>query len=89
MKNLQGINRLTGLTVSSIKKPGWHSDGGGLYLEVDPSGRKRWALRLTVGGRRRDFGLGPMHKVSLAKAREKAAEYRSKAFEGVDPIDDK
>ena len=32
---------------------------GGLYLEVDANGRKRWALRLTVNGKRRDFGLGP------------------------------
>ena len=34
------------------------SDGGGLLLEVPPSGAKVWLCRLTVAGRRRDMGLG-------------------------------
>ena len=34
------------------------SDGGGLLLEVRPSGAKVWLCRLTVGGKRRDMGLG-------------------------------
>ena len=46
-------------------------------------------MRLTVNGRRRDFGLGPLHKVSLAEAREMAASYRAKAYRGIDPVADK
>jgi hypothetical protein len=42
--------------------PGWRGDGGGLYLEIDANGRMRWALRLTVNGKRRDFGLAPCIK---------------------------
>jgi integrase len=85
----QGIHRLSAAAIKFIDQPGWHADGGGLYLEVDASGRKRWAMRLTVNGRRRDFGLGPLHKVTLKDARELAAEYRAKAYRGIDPVADK
>jgi integrase-like protein/Arm domain-containing DNA-binding protein len=88
-QNPQGIHRLAPLTVTNTTVPGWHADGGGLYLEIDETGRKRWAMRLTVNGRRRDFGLGPLHKVSLATAREIAAEYRAKAYRGIDPTEEK
>jgi hypothetical protein len=46
-------------------------------------------MRLTVNGKRRDFGLGPIHKVALLDARERAAEYRAKAYRGIDPVADK
>ena len=85
----QGLNRLSVATIKYLETPGWHGDGGGLYLEIDANGRKRWAMRLTVNGRRRDFGLGPLHKVSLAEAREMAAIYRAKAYRGIDPVGDK
>lgn len=65
--------------------PGRHTDGGGLYLVVDPSGARRWLLRLVVRGRRRDFGLGSASLVSLADARDKAHELRCVARGGGDP----
>ena len=77
------LNQLTAITVQSLKQPGWHADGGGLYLEISETGAKRWVLRIAAGGRRRDFGLGPVHKVSLKQARERAVEYRSKLYDGV------
>lgn len=77
------------MAIKHLIRPGWHADGGGLFLEVDPSGAKRWAMRLTVNGKRRDFGLGPLHKVSLQQAREVAAEYRAKAYRGLDPTSEK
>ena len=46
-------------------------------------------MRITVSGKRRDFGLGPLHKVSLQQAREAAAEYRAKAYRGIDPTAEK
>ena len=85
----QGLNRLSVAAIKHLATPGWHGDGGGLYLEIDANGRKRWALRLTVNGKRRDFGLGPLHKVSLSDAREVAAIYRAKAYRGIDPVADK
>ena len=77
------------MAIKHLIRPGWHADGGGLFLEVDQSGAKRWAMRLTVNGKRRDFGLGPLHKVSLQQAREVAAEYRAKAYRGIDPTSEK
>ncbi|MGM0583753.1 MAG: tyrosine-type recombinase/integrase [Pseudomonadota bacterium] len=66
--------------------PGRHADGNGLYLHVDDSGARRWVLRTTVHGRRRDIGLGGASLVSLAEAREKARALRKIAREGGDPV---
>jgi integrase len=66
-------------------KPGRHADGKGLYLLVKPSGSKSWVLRVQVGGRRRDYGLGSLDLVSLTEARDRALEYRKAAKSGLDP----
>jgi hypothetical protein len=63
--------------VKRITKTGMHSDGGGLYLQVSRFGTKSWIYRYMLDGRRREMGLGPYPVVSLAVAREKAAECRS------------
>ena len=52
------VNKLTALEVARLKIPGRYADGNNLYLLVEPSGAKRWVLRLTVNGRRRDMGFG-------------------------------
>ncbi|HEY1214802.1 MAG TPA: integrase arm-type DNA-binding domain-containing protein [Bryobacteraceae bacterium] len=68
------------LTAIEVKnaKPGRHADGAGLYLIVRPSGSRSCLLRAQVDGKRHDFGLGSASVVSLAKARQKAAELRAK-----------
>src|ERR1044072_105823 len=78
------MGKLTALQVRNAK-PGRHADGNGLYLLVKPSGAKSWVLRVQVGGRRRDFGLGATDLVSLQEAREKARESRKTAKAGLDP----
>lgn len=70
------INRLTDRQVRTLSEPGRHADGDGLYLVIDPSGAKRWLLRISHHGRRRDLGLGGLRDVTLKEAREKAAEAR-------------
>lgn len=67
-------------------KPGRHGDGSGLYLVVDPSGARRWVLRVTIKRKRCDLGLGGTSYVSLQEAREKAQEYRRIAKQGGDPL---
>ena len=62
------------------------SDGGGLMLEIRPTGAKVWVCRLTTNGKRRDMGLGGYPGVSLADARGSASEARRQAKAGVDPI---
>ena len=62
------------------------SDGGGLLLDVRPTGAKVWLVRLTVHGKRRDMGLGGYPLVSLKTARQEAEKARRLAAEGADPI---
>lgn len=78
--------KLTALKVNQATKPGRYADGNGLYLVVEPSGAKRWLLRIVVNGRRRDMGLGSTRLVPLAEARELALANRKLAREGGDPI---
>lgn len=77
--------KLTVRKVETLKISGLHGDGGGLYLNVTPSGAKSWILRTVVHGRRRDLGLGSASLVSLVEAREKARTLRKIAREGGDP----
>ncbi|MDB3914742.1 integrase arm-type DNA-binding domain-containing protein [Alphaproteobacteria bacterium] len=79
-------NKLTAVTVKKLSKPGKYADGNNLYLHIDPSGARRWILRLTVGHRRRDMGLGNTMIVSLEEARKLARLYRGIAKSGGDPF---
>jgi len=67
-------------------KPGRHSDGGGLYLNVKPGGSKSWLFMYHYGGRRRVMGLGPYPALKLAAARDKAATLRQSVADGRDPL---
>lgn len=62
------------------------SDGGGLLLEVRPTGARVWLCRVTVAGKRRDIGLGGYPAVSLKDARDKAEAVRKQATAGLDPV---
>jgi integrase len=79
-------NKLTDTECRAASKPGMLGDGGGLYLNVKPSGSKSWAFIWKVGGKRREMGLGGYPSVKLAKARRLAAECREAVAEGRDPI---
>ena len=82
-------NALSAAVVRTIMIPGTYSDGNGLTLRVEPGGTKHWVQRLTVGGRRRNIGLGSFPTVSLADARELAAENRRLIRQGRDPFAEK
>src|SRR3546814_19504983 len=75
---------MTGLTALQVRnaKPGRHADGRGLYLLVRPSGSRSWVLRTQVDGKRRDRGLGSTAKLSLAQARAKAVDLRTRMASG-------
>ncbi len=83
------------LTAQEVKgaKPGAKItrlfDGKGLYLEVTPSGSKRWRLKYRLHGRERLAGLGPYPEVSLAEARKRRRTIREQVRDDIDPIEKK
>ena len=81
--------RLAAARIRTLKTPGRHGDGGGLYLKVSRAGARSWIQRVTVAGRRRDLGLGRFPAIGLAQAREAAAKHRSLIAAGADPIAEK
>ena len=68
-------------------------DPAGLTLHIKPVDKPRmpasvgcWILRVNVGSKRRNIGLGTYPEVSLADARRKAKEVKNSCANGVDPI---
>ena len=83
-RRARGQHRLSHQRVLKLKEAGKYEDGGGLRLVIDRQLNKRWVLRLTIEGKRRELGLGSFPAISLEAARNKAAELRSQAAEGTD-----
>ena len=85
------INRLSARAVQTLTARGRHADGGGLYLIIDGNGAKRWAFiyRDRRTQKLREMGFGGLASVSLAQARDKAANARALLANGRDPIVDR
>ena len=83
MTGIRTRNRLTAVAVDRLRVPGVHADGADLSLILTSSGVKRWELRVSDGGRRRQLGLGLYPKVSLEAARRKSNELRDQIAEGM------
>jgi integrase len=78
---------LSAREVATLKKPGTYFDGHGLALRVGPTGAKSWIFRYTgTDGKRHDLGLGPLHTIGLAEARELALACRKQRLGGSDPL---
>ncbi len=79
------------LTDTGIKKakpaakPQRLFDGGGMYLEVMPTGGKLWRLKYRYGGKEKRLALGSYPDTSLKDAREKRDAARKLLAAGVDP----
>jgi len=92
--------KLAAAFCTKTHKSGYHADGGGLYLNVKPNGRKYWCFRWrdrqahyttekSKGvGKLRERGLGPFgdYDISLPEARRLAGECRQLVRQGKDPI---
>lgn len=79
---------LTDAQIKSFKSPGKRlrrSDGGGLFLDVMPSGKKIFRLAYRSVGKQRTAFIGEYPSVRLIDARLKAAEIKTSLREGVDP----
>ena len=79
------MNKLSALKVNRISTPGWHGDGGGLWLQLTPTGARSWVFRYTLQGRQKVLGLGATHTITLQEAREKARKLRQQLLDGIDP----
>lgn len=83
------------LTDTSIRnvKPGPKAvklfDGGGLYLEVAPSGGKWWRLKYRIAGKEKRMSLGVYPTIGLKEARERRDEAKKLIARGLDPSEEK
>ncbi|OGB00445.1 MAG: integrase [Burkholderiales bacterium RIFCSPHIGHO2_12_FULL_69_20] len=69
------------------EKPRKLSDGGGLYLELQPNGARWWRLKYRIQGKEKRLSLGVYPAVSLADARRRRDEARAQLANGTDPSD--
>lgn len=72
-------------TAKPQAKPYKLADGGGMYLEVAPSGGKWWRLKYRYEGKEKRLSLGTYPEVSLKDARERREEARRQLAAGIDP----
>jgi integrase len=66
-------------------KPTKLSDGGGLYLLIEPRGTKLWRMAYRHAGKQKTLAFGIYPTVTLADARSRRDAARKLLAEGVDP----
>lgn len=64
-------------------------DGGGLYLELTPTGGKWWRLKYRFDGKEKRLSLGVYPEVSLRLARARRDDARKLLAEGIDPSENR
>ena len=81
---------LTDILIKSLKpqaKTAKHFDGGGLFLEITPTGGRYWRLKYRFGGKEKLLALGVYPDVSLKDARSKRDDAKKLLANNVDPGD--
>lgn len=68
------------------RKQARFTDSGGMYLQVSPTGSKRWFLKYRVGGVEKQLALGRYPDVSLTAARKARDAAKLQKSEGFDPV---
>jgi integrase len=84
--------KLTDTAVRKSKpepKPFKMTDGGGLFLSVQPSGSKYWRLAYRFEGKQKLLALGVYPDVPLVLARERRDAARKLLATGVDPSENR
>ncbi|HEV2695907.1 MAG TPA: integrase arm-type DNA-binding domain-containing protein [Verrucomicrobiae bacterium] len=83
---------LTNTAIRNAKpesKPYKMSDGGGLFLLVQPDGHKWWRYKYRFAGKEKLLALGTFPETSLAEARDLHAQARRTLKSGIDPSEAK
>ena len=60
-------------------------DGGGLYLEISPSGGRSWRYKYRFDAKENRISFGRYPEITLAEAREKHRDARKLLANGIDP----
>lgn len=60
-------------------------DGGGLYLEVRPTGAKLWRFRYRIAGKENVFAIGDYPTIALAEVRAEHGKARALVKQGIHP----
>ncbi len=61
-------------------------DGNGLYIDMQPNGKKTWRVRFHMNNRPRIFTIGPYPLIPITQARYIAVTVRQQARRGIDPV---
>lgn len=80
--------KLTARQISTAKpteKPYKLSDGGGLYLSVNPNGSRYWRMKYRYAGKEKLLSIGVYPDVTLAEARDKRTQAKRILAAGDDP----
>lgn len=68
------------------KKQARFTDAGGMYLQVSPTGSKRWFLKYRFAGAEKQLALGGYPEVSLTAARKAREAAKLQKSNGNDPV---
>ena len=71
--------------LKAVSKAQKHSDGGGLYLHVSPTGGKLWRMGYRFEGKQKTLSFGAYPAVSLKDARQKREDAKEQLAKGIDP----
>jgi hypothetical protein len=66
-------------------KPIFLFDGGGLYVQVTPTGGKWWRFKYRYAGKQKLLSFGVYPDVGVREARERHAQARKLLAQGIDP----
>lgn len=84
----RSTKRISAASLPKLSKtPGYHHDGGGLYLQVMASGSRSWIFRYMLNKRPREMGLGSADNWDLTTIRQRVVELRQQLDLGIDPIE--
>lgn len=81
-------NKLSATAVKMVKpkdKTFKMTDGGGLYLEISPTGSKYWRLKYRHAGKEKRLAIGVYPEITLVAAREARDEAKRQLAQGIDP----
>lgn len=63
-----------------------YTDSGGMYLQVNLNGSKRWFWKYRIEGKEKQLALGSYPTVSLSEARRARDQAKLMKSEGIDPV---